>query len=194
MRAPSHAGRHPPEGRTHPRTRVFSHNGVPDGKLLYRQVAALKNSLATHAAPFSVAAPLLHAQLAWLMHPQELSERVAALTTDLWQLQWRSVQRAFGLPSHDPVQPHADDPRFTDPVWTESPTWGLVKYWYLAFTHHMQDMLFETPGLSGKAPRFRHVPRSTNAIPALETHRALTCLSLEAPLRPETDSDRLHQS
>ena len=45
MRTPSHAGRHPPEGRTHPRRQVFSHNGVPDGKALYRQVAALKDGL-----------------------------------------------------------------------------------------------------------------------------------------------------
>ena len=153
MRTPSHAGRHPPEGRTHPRRQVFSHNGVPDGKAFFRQVAALKDGLAARADPFGVAAPLLHAQLAWLMHPQELSERMAALTTDLWQLQWHSFHRTLGLPSADPVQPHADDPRFADPVWTESPTWDLVKEWYLAYTHHMQDMLFETPGLSGKERR-----------------------------------------
>lgn len=153
MRTPSHAGRHPPEGRTHPRRQVFSHNGVPDGKAFFRQVAALKDGLAARADPFGVAAPLLHAQLAWLMHPQELSERMASLTTDLWQLQWHSFHRTLGLRSADPVQPHADDPRFADPVWTESPTWDLVKEWYLAYTHHMQDMLFETPGLSGKERR-----------------------------------------
>jgi polyhydroxyalkanoate synthase len=28
-----------------------------------------------------------------------------------------------------------------------------VKEWYLAFTHHLQDMLFDTPGLSGKERR-----------------------------------------
>ena len=127
MRTPSQAGRHPPEGRTHPRRQVFGHNGVPDGKALYRQVAALKDGLSARADPFGVAAPLLHAQLAWLMHPQELSERMASLTTDLWQLRWHSFHRSVGLPSPDPVQPHADDPRFADPVWTESPTWDLVK-------------------------------------------------------------------
>lgn len=127
MRTPSQAGRHLPEGRTHPRRQVFSHNGVPDGKALYRQVAALKDGLSARADPFGVAAPLLHAQLAWLMHPQELSERMASLTTDLWQLRWHSFHRSVGLPSPDPVQPHADDPRFADPVWTESPTWDLVK-------------------------------------------------------------------
>ncbi len=153
MRTPSHAGRHPPEGRTHPRRQAFNHNGVPDGKVLYRQVEALKHGLAARADPFGVAAPLLHAQLAWLMHPQELSERMASLTTDLWQLQWHSFHRTLGLPRADPVQPHADDPRFADPVWTEAPTWDLVKEWYLAYTHHMQDMLFETPGLSGKERR-----------------------------------------
>src|SRR5690606_32087527 len=52
MRTPSHAGRHPPEGRTHPRRQVFSHNGVPDGKALYRQVAALKDGLSARVDAF----------------------------------------------------------------------------------------------------------------------------------------------
>ena len=59
----------------------------------------------------------------------------------------------LGLPSADPVSPVADDARFVDPVWTASPTWDLVKEWYLAFTRHAQDMLYDTPGLSGKQRR-----------------------------------------
>ena len=129
------------------------HNGVPDGRALYRRMATIGDGLTAHADPYGIAAPILHAQMAWLMHPQELGERIAGLSSALWELQWHTWRRAVGLPSPDPVKPNADDPRFADPVWTESATWDLVKEWYLAFTHHMQDMLYDTPGLSSKERR-----------------------------------------
>ena len=103
--------------------------------------------------PLGMAAPILHAQLAWMAHPQELSERLVRLSSDLVALQTHSMMRMLGMSSDDPVSPNADDARFADPVWTESPTWDLTKEWYLAFTHHMQDMLYATPGLSGKERR-----------------------------------------
>lgn len=59
----------------------------------------------------------------------------------------------MGLPSDDPLKPNVDDVRFADKVWEESPTWDLVKEWYLVLTHHVQDMLYETPGLSQKERR-----------------------------------------
>ncbi|MBN9696286.1 MAG: class I poly(R)-hydroxyalkanoic acid synthase [Zoogloea sp.] len=95
-----------------------------------------------------MAAPLVHAQLAWAAHPQELAEALTKVSSSLWDLQWHSWRRLLGLPSTDPLKPHADDTRFADPVWAESPTWDLVKQWYLVLTHHMQDMLYDTPGLS----------------------------------------------
>ncbi|ATE62627.1 alpha/beta hydrolase [Thauera sinica] len=98
-------------------------------------------------------APIVHAQLAWFLHPQELGERVARLTTDLWELQWHSWYRLLGVNDEDPVKPNADDPRWAEPVWSESPTWDLIKSWYLAFTHHFQDMLYDTPALSHKERR-----------------------------------------
>ncbi|WP_230976690.1 PHA/PHB synthase family protein [Pseudothauera rhizosphaerae] len=103
--------------------------------------------------PLGMAAPLIHAQLAWLAHPQELAEHLALLSADLWHLQIHTWKRALGMPSEDPIRPHGDDARFSDPVWTESPTWDLTKEWYLALTHHLQDMLYETPGLSSKERR-----------------------------------------
>ena len=51
------------------------------------------------------------------------------------------------------AQPNADDARFNDPIWSESPNWDMVKDWYLAFTHRAQDMLYDTPGLSSKDRR-----------------------------------------
>ncbi|MDR2882133.1 MAG: alpha/beta hydrolase [Azoarcus sp.] len=100
-----------------------------------------------------MSAPILHAQLAWLAHPQELAQHCIHLSTDLWKLQVHTLHRMLGFPSEDPISPHPDDVRFADPVWTESASWDLIKEWYLAFTHNMQDMLYDTPGLSGKERR-----------------------------------------
>ena len=89
-------GRTPSNGRN---GGLHRHNGVPDGRALYRQIAAIGDGLSARADPFGIAAPILHAQMAWLMHPQELGERLAGLGTDLWQLQWHTWRRALGLPS-----------------------------------------------------------------------------------------------
>lgn len=120
---------------------------------LQRTMRQIHDTVEGSVDPLGVAAPIVHAQLAWLSHPQELAERLARLSTDLWYLQVHTWKRAMGLPSEDPIRPHDDDARFADPVWTESPSWDLIKEWYLAFTHHLQDMLYETPGLSGKERR-----------------------------------------
>ncbi|HTZ00069.1 MAG TPA: alpha/beta fold hydrolase, partial [Rhodocyclaceae bacterium] len=100
-----------------------------------------------------VAMPLVHAQLAWLSHPQELAEAWAGLSTKLMALQWHSWLRALGQPSADIEKPHPDDTRFVDSVWSESATWDIAKEWYLLLTHHTQDMLYETPGLSSAERR-----------------------------------------
>ncbi|MBD5801676.1 Poly-beta-hydroxybutyrate polymerase [Azoarcus sp. Aa7] len=118
-----------------------------------RALREIHDSVEGSLDPLGMAAPIVHAQLAWLSHPQELAERMVELSSDLWRLQWHSTCRAMGLVSKDPVVPNADDARFSDPVWTDSATWDLTKEWYLAFTHHMQDMLFDTPGLSSKERR-----------------------------------------
>ena len=103
--------------------------------------------------PLGMSAPIVHAQMAWLAHPQELVQHLVSLSTDLWKLQLHTLHRMAGLPSEDPISPHPDDLRFSDPIWTDSASWDLIKEWYLAFTHNMQDMLYDTPGLSGKERR-----------------------------------------
>ena len=77
--------------------------------------------------PIGMATPLLHAQLAWLSHPQEMSEALAEFSVKLWDLQVHSWHRALGMPSKDVVSPNPDDNRFSDPVWSESATWDIVK-------------------------------------------------------------------
>lgn len=103
--------------------------------------------------PYGVTTSMLTAQTAWLMHPQELSRAINALSGDLLKLQTHVLRRSMGMHSDDVIAPHADDARFSNPVWTESPTWDIVKEWYIAFTHRLEDMFFETPGLSDKERR-----------------------------------------
>ncbi|MCL2344653.1 MAG: alpha/beta fold hydrolase [Desulfobulbus sp.] len=103
--------------------------------------------------PYGVTTSLLHAQVAWMLHPQEFLRAMNALSSDLVALQSHVVNRALGVPSADVITPNADDARFVNPVWTESASWDIVKEWYLAFTRHIQNMLFETPGLSDKERR-----------------------------------------
>ncbi|MDD3353278.1 alpha/beta fold hydrolase [Zoogloea sp.] len=98
-------------------------------------------------------APIVHAQMAWLMHPQELAERKSVLYSDLFQLHWHTLNRMAGLEHDEPIKPNPDDTRFADPVWSESPTWDMVKDWYLTFTHRAQDMLYDTPALSSRERR-----------------------------------------
>ena len=103
--------------------------------------------------PFGITTSLANAWAAWFMHPQELGRALYGLADDFVALQAHTWRRAAGLPSEDVVEPHVDDARFAEPVWKESPTWDIVKEWYLAWTHRLEDMFFETPGLSDKERR-----------------------------------------
>ncbi len=116
-------------------------------------VEEVMGSAARQFDPFGVTTSLLNAQTAWLMHPQELSRAAAALSGDLIALQAHIMRRALGMPSEDVVEPHADDKRFADPVWKDSATWDIIKELYLAFTHRLVDMYYETPGLSERESR-----------------------------------------
>ncbi len=113
----------------------------------------LGNAVSKAIDPYGVTTSMLAAQMAWLMHPQELARAANALSGDLLALQSHVMRRALGIPSDDVIKPHADDARFADPVWTESASWDIVKEWYVAFTRRLEDMFFETPGLSDKERR-----------------------------------------
>jgi len=113
----------------------------------------LGDSVSKAIDPYGVTTSLLNAQMAWMMHPQELARALTALSGDLFALQTHVSRRALGIPSADVIKPNADDARFADPIWTDSATWDIIKEWYLAFTHRLEDMLFETPGLSDKERR-----------------------------------------
>ncbi len=125
-------------------------NGVGSSKAAWQ---AVHHAVEANVDPMGVAMPLLHAQLAWLAHPQELAEEMAAFSSKMLALQWHSWRRALGLPAEDIEKPNPDDTRFVDPVWTESASWDIAKEWYLLSTRHIQDMLYQTPGLSNQERR-----------------------------------------
>ncbi len=113
----------------------------------------LGNAVSKALDPYGVTSSLLHAQVSWMLHPQEFLRALNALSSDLLALQSHVMNRALGIPSADVIMPNADDARFANPVWTESASWDIIKELYLAFTRHFEDMLFETPGLSDKERR-----------------------------------------
>lgn len=119
----------------------------------HRAMQALHQAVEANIDPLGMAMPLWHAQLAWLSHPQELAEAASGFSTRMLALMWHSWLRLLGLPSPDVELPNPDDIRFADPVWTESASWDILKEWYLTFTHHIQDMLYQTPGLSSRDRR-----------------------------------------
>jgi len=119
----------------------------------HRAFRAIHETVQSSVDPLGVFMPLLNAQWAWLTHPHELAEEATEFSARMLGLQWYSWQRMMGLPGEDVEQPNPDDTRFSDPVWQESATWDLTKEWYLTFTHHIQNMLYQTPGLSSRDRR-----------------------------------------
>lgn len=116
-------------------------------------VEGMMTSLQQRIDPFGMMTSVLNAHAAWLMHPQELARAISCMSSDVLALQTHLVRRALGMASEDVVKPQADDARFSDPVWSDAPTWDIVKESYLAYTHRLEDMLFETPGLSDEERR-----------------------------------------
>ncbi|MHB8788199.1 MAG: alpha/beta hydrolase, partial [Thauera sp.] len=96
MNTPSPPAGNPSSGNDRRLRGARSPQTLPDGQKLVRQFSALNQGLTARIDPFGIAAPILHAQLAWLMHPQELGERMAALSTELGRLQWHTWRRALG--------------------------------------------------------------------------------------------------
>ncbi|MBL8444347.1 MAG: alpha/beta hydrolase, partial [Zoogloeaceae bacterium] len=88
------------------------------GESVRKALRSMHDTVEGAVDPLGMAAPIVHAQIAWLSHPQELTERMAALSSDLWRLQWHSIYRALGQPHPDPVRPNPDDQRFADSWWT----------------------------------------------------------------------------
>ena len=129
-------------------------DGIGDRFLLSSErVKEVRRTMEGFVDPLGIVAPIAHANAAWLMHPQELSELWLRFASDLAALQVHTLEKLAGRESADVVLPQPDDLRFSDPVWTSEPGWSLLKQWYLFHTRHVQDALFQTPGLAPKERR-----------------------------------------
>ncbi|HVB47318.1 MAG TPA: alpha/beta fold hydrolase [Burkholderiales bacterium] len=117
------------------------------------RLRALRENADAVLDPLGMLAPIVHAHTAWMLHPQELAELWSRFAGELLALQLHTASKLLGRNTADLVQQHGDDLRFTDPVWTSEVPWDLLKQWYLFFTRHIQDALFQTPGLSPKERR-----------------------------------------
>ena len=129
-------------------------NGIGDRFLLSSErVKEVRRTMEGFVDPLGIVAPIAHAHAAWLMHPQELAELSLRFASDLAALQVHTLEKLAGRDGADVVLPQPDDLRFSDPVWTSEPGWSLLKQWYLFHTRHVQDALFQTPGLAPKERR-----------------------------------------
>jgi len=116
-------------------------------------LGVVRQQVAASVDPLGIVAPVVHAQIAWWLHPLEFAERWSQFSADAWALACNGFSRAAGARVQDVVRPQADDTRFADPVWSQNPSWAALKQWYLLTTRHAQDMLYATPGLSGTERR-----------------------------------------
>jgi polyhydroxyalkanoate synthase len=113
----------------------------------------LRRAVETVLDPFGIVAPIVHAQFAWWAHPLELSEMATRYAADLAELAVHAAARLAGHDVPDVVQPQPDDVRFADAAWTREPAWDVLKQAYLFYTRHVQDALYQTPGLSARERR-----------------------------------------
>jgi polyhydroxyalkanoate synthase subunit PhaC len=113
----------------------------------------LRRAVETAFDPLGIFAPIVHAQFAWWAHPLELTELASRYAADVLALGIHGAAKLAGQEVPDAVQPQPDDTRFTDPAWTRESGWDLLKQWYLFYTRHVQDALYQTPGLSAKERR-----------------------------------------
>jgi len=134
-------------------TELKRHSKTNTPLTLHALWRAFNEAVESNVDPLGMTTPLMHAQLAWLSHPQELADAMSELSAKGFELQVHSWRRALGMPSQDIEKPHPDDNRFADPIWQDSATWDIAKEWYLIFTHQIQEMLYNTPGMSYKDRR-----------------------------------------
>ena len=111
------------------------------------------NMLENICDPFGIGKSTIRTQLSWCCHPGRLAESNARLAQKLLDWQLYSARRCWGMKGPDVEEPHPEDTRFVEPEWSETAGFDIAKQWYLILTHHIQDMLYETPGQSAQANR-----------------------------------------
>jgi len=97
--------------------------------------------------PFGIGTSLNRVAKSWLTHPAELVGVLGELARELQRTQLNAWQTTAGLPPPGQRAAERDDERFADPSWSADPAFSALKQFYLAYTHWLQEALFETPGV-----------------------------------------------
>lgn len=97
--------------------------------------------------PFNIFETWQQVGLAWLHHFDHTLSASSRLLNDFYVLQTHHWQRMFGLQRGDAVPAIAEDDRFKDPAWTESPYFDQIKQNYLLVTRWLMNEVEHTPGL-----------------------------------------------
>lgn len=122
---------------------------IPDPK----RAGEAEEHLAKIMDPFGIGKAIVEMQVAWLTHPQDLSDALLKFTRDLEALQTHLWNVAAGVEKEAPVKAVEGDERFADPMWTELPAFAAMKQYYLLVTRWLQDTLYHTPGVPAKDKR-----------------------------------------
>lgn len=109
--------------------------------------AELKKSLRLTLDPYGLMTTTAKAWQAWMCHPVSLADAATRYQADIASLQQQTLKRMLGKLDQDDFAPNPEDHRFADDDWKRA-DWGMVKDWYLLNTRWLQDMLYETPGLT----------------------------------------------
>ena len=88
-----------------------------------RTYEGLMSTLQQRVDPFGVTTSILNAQVAWMMHPQELSREISGMSGDVLALQTHVMRRAFGLPSEDVIKPIRCGAKRRPGTSSRSPIW-----------------------------------------------------------------------
>ena len=89
-------------------------NDLPVSAQAAEQVKLISQRVESMLDPIGIVGPLMHAQLAWWMHPQELGENLLRLSTELASLQLHTFARLAGRDVPDVVVPQRLDHRDTE--------------------------------------------------------------------------------
>lgn len=117
------------------------HDDSPDTGLPWQQAGSWFD-------PFGVARALSRVQAAWLQNPEMMAEALTRLGRELSAEQMHAWLRWWGIPTRDIFPPVEHDARFADPAWVENPLLDQLKELYLLQTHWLQDLIYDTPGVS----------------------------------------------
>ncbi|HSD60826.1 MAG TPA: alpha/beta fold hydrolase [Burkholderiales bacterium] len=118
-----------------------------------KRLEATQHHLLKILDPFGIGKSIADVQSAWIQHPAELTEALLRLASDLNTLQRDAWNLANGKHGQENVHAAPGDERFSDPVWNENPAFSMLKQYYLAYTRWLQDTLYHTPEVQGKAKR-----------------------------------------